>query len=97
MPKGYWIGSMDIDDFEQYKSYISANADPLTTYGARFLVRGGDKEVVEGNMRSRVVVIEFDSYETALACYNSPEYQAAKALRDPVATGDMVIIKGYDG
>ena len=97
MAKGYWIGAMDIEDFDAYKSYIAANADPLGRYGARFLVRGGDKEVVEGQARSRMVAIEIDSYQAALDCYNSPEYQAAKALRDPIATGDMVIIQGYDG
>jgi len=42
------------------------------------------------------VVIEFPSYEAALACYDSPGYQAAKALRDPVSTGDLVIVRGYD-
>jgi uncharacterized protein (DUF1330 family) len=41
------------------------------------------------------VVIEFPSYAAALACYDSPAYQAAKALRDPVSTGDLVIVEGY--
>jgi uncharacterized protein (DUF1330 family) len=53
--------------------------------------------VVEGAARARTVVIEFPSLEQARACYASPEYQAAKALRDPVATGDLVIIEGYGG
>lgn len=76
----------------------SDDPDPFQAeYGARFLVRGGEYELKEGNVRKRTVVIEFDSYETALACYNSPGYQAALALRKPVSTGDMVVIKGYDG
>ena len=97
MTKGYWIGHMDVDDMEVYKTYIAANAAPFAEYGARFLVRGGDQQVREGQMRSRTVVLEFDSYETAVACYESEGYKQAKALRDPVSTGDMVIIKGYDG
>lgn len=97
MAKGYWIGHVDVDDMEVYKTYIEANAAPFAAYGAKFLVRGGDKEQMEGSMRARTVVLEFDSYEKAIECYNSPEYQAAKALRDPVSTGDMVIIKGYEG
>ncbi|MEX0337605.1 MAG: DUF1330 domain-containing protein [Arenibacterium sp.] len=97
MPKGYWIGHVDVDDMEAYKKYVEANASPFAAFGAKFLVRGGEKEQMEGKLRARTVVLEFDSYETALACYNSPEYQAAKALRDPVSTGDMVIIKGYEG
>ena len=97
MPKGYWVAHVDVDDMEAYKAYIAANAAPFAEYGAKFLVRGGRYEQAEGECRSRTVVLEFDSYETALACYNSPGYQAAKALRDPISTGDFVIIEGYDG
>lgn len=97
MAKGYWVAHVDVDDMETYKQYIAANAAPFAEYGARFLTRGGEFEVMEGTVRKRTVVIEFDSYETALACYHSPGYQAAMALRTPVSTGDLVIVKGYDG
>ncbi len=50
-------------------------------FGARFLVRGGKFTGVEGQSRSRNVVIEFPDYETALACYHSPEYQANIKVR----------------
>ena len=97
MAKGYWVARVDINDFETYKSYIAANAAPFAKYGAKFLVRGGEYRVAEGTSRSRNVVIEFPSYAAAIECYDSPEYQAAKALRDPVSEGDLVIIEGYDG
>lgn len=97
MQKGYWIVQVDVDDFEIYKSYIAANAAPFDEFGGRFLVRGGTREVPEGAVRSRTVVIEFPSYQEALACYNSPGYQAAKTLRDPVSTCDLEIIEGYLG
>ncbi len=97
MAKGYWIAHVDVDDMEAYKSYIAANAAPFAEYGANFLVRGGERTVREGTARSRTVVIEFPSYESALACYESQGYQKAKALRDPVSIGDLVIIRGYDG
>ncbi len=97
MAKGYWIGRVDVDDVEQYMKYVAANAAPFAKYGARFLVRAGQFTNPEGSSRSRNVVIEFPSYEAALACYDSPEYQAAKALRDPVSSADLVIIEGYDG
>ncbi len=97
MAKGYWIGHVDVDDIETYQKYIAANAAPLGEYGARFLVRGGDQQVCEGTVRKRTVVIEFDSYERALDCYQSLAYQKAKGIRDMVATADMVIVKGYDG
>lgn len=95
--KGYWIGRVDVNDLEQYKRYIEANAAPFREFGARFLVRGGRFECVEGNSRSRNVVIEFPSYEQALACYRSPGYQAAMALRTAVSVVDMIIIEGFDG
>ena len=60
-------------------------------------MRGGKFEVREGTSRSRNVVIEFKDYETALACYNSPEMPGWIAMRAPHSEGDLVIIEGYDG
>ena len=97
MAKGYWMGRVDIADPERYKAYMTANAVPFKKFGARFLVRGGQFEVPEGASRSRHVVIEFPSYDAALACWKSPEYQAAIKLRQPVSTIDLVIIEGYEG
>lgn len=95
--KGYWIGRVDVDDLERYKLYVEANAVPFREYGAKFLVRGGRFECVEGASRSRNVVIEFPSYEQAMACYRSPGYQAAIALRAPVSVIDLIIIEGHEG
>ena len=97
MAKGYWIAMVDVTNPEVYQDYVKANAAAFRKYGARFLVRGGRGETVEGTTRSRRVVIEFKDYETALACYHSPEYAAAIAIRAPVSTGDLVVIEGYDG
>jgi uncharacterized protein (DUF1330 family) len=97
MAKGYWVARVDVSDPERYKAYIAANAEPFRKYGARFLVRAGRFENPEGTSRTRNVVIEFPSYQAALECYESPEYQAAIQLRVPVSTIDLVIIEGYDG
>jgi uncharacterized protein (DUF1330 family) len=97
MPKGYWIGQMDVRDAVVYDTYRAANAKPLAAYNARFLVRGGTQENVEGKWRARTVIIEFPSYADALACYNSDAYKSAKDIRLPVADGDMLIVEGYDG
>jgi uncharacterized protein (DUF1330 family) len=97
MPKGYWIVRVDVSDPEAYKAYVAANAEAFSKYGARFLVRGGAHETVEGASRARNVVIEFKDYVTALACYHSPEYAAAKALRVAASTADIIVIEGYDG
>jgi uncharacterized protein (DUF1330 family) len=97
MAKGYWIGRVDVHNDEGYKPYAAANPEIFKKYKGRFLVRGGTFECPEGEARSRNVVIEFDTYEQALACYNSPEYQANIKVRKPHALADMVIIEGYDG
>lgn len=95
--KGYWIGRVDVTDEEVYRAYLAANGAAFARYGARYVVRGGPFDAPEGTPRQRNVVIEFPSLDAAKACYHSPEYQAAKALRDPVATGELVIIGGFDG
>lgn len=96
MANGYWIGRVDVSDPAQYAKYVEANGAALTRFGARFLVRGGRFETVEGKSRSRNVVIEFPSYEEALACYRSPEYQATKALRTSASIADLIVIEGYE-
>jgi uncharacterized protein (DUF1330 family) len=97
MAKGYWIAHVDVNDPESYKAYVAANAEPLRKFGAKFIVRGGQFDAKEGRSRSRNVVLEFPSYQAALDCYNSPEYQRAIALRTPYSTADILVIEGYDG
>ena len=97
MPKGYWIANNTVHDAEAYEKYKAANAAPFAKYGARFLVRAGAQESPEGPAHPRSVVLEFPSYADALACYNDPDYQAAKAMRASVADGTLIIVEGYDG
>ena len=97
MTKGYWIVRVDVADQEQYKAYVAANAEPLRKYGARFLVRAGRFETPEGTSRQRNAVIEFPTYQAALDCWKSPEYQTAIKLRQVVSTADLIIIEGYEG
>ncbi|HUB11737.1 MAG TPA: DUF1330 domain-containing protein [Acetobacteraceae bacterium] len=97
MAKGYWIAGVDVTDPEGYQEYIAANAVAFSKYGAKFLVRGGRFEAPEGTARSRNVVLEFNDYETAVACYHSPEYAAARAKRMGRADANLIIIEGCDG
>jgi len=97
MAKGYWIGRVDVHNEEGYKPYAMANLAIFKKFGGRFVVRAGRFEAPEGSARARNVVIEFPDYATALACYNSPEYQANIKVRQPNATADILIIEGYDG
>ncbi|MFN4058102.1 MAG: DUF1330 domain-containing protein [Roseinatronobacter sp.] len=96
MAKAYWVAHVSVHDSEGYAAYIRANALPFAKYGAEFIVRGGPQQVVEGQVRARTVIIAFRDLATAQACYDSPEYQAAKALRNPVSEADVVIVEGYD-
>lgn len=97
MTKGYWVAFADVSDPEGYQAYVVENAKAFRKYGARFLTRGGQGEHPEGQPRSRVVVIEFPSYDAALECYRSPEYAKAKGLRAGKSVMDLAIVPGYDG
>jgi len=96
MPKGYWIARVDVSNPNGYQAYVAANAAAFAKYGGRFVVRGGRFQAPEGTPRSRNVVLEFKDYDTALACYHSPEYAAAKALREPHSVADLLIIEGCE-
>jgi uncharacterized protein (DUF1330 family) len=94
MAKGYWIARVDVRDPERYKDYVATAKPAFEKYGAKFLARGGAYEGMEGKARARNVVIEFPSLQAAKDCYNSPEYQAAKAIRVTVADAEMVLVEG---
>lgn len=94
MPKGYWIARVDVRDPEAYKDYVAAAKLAFDRFGARMLARGGACEQVEGQGRGRNVILEFDSLQAAHDCYHSPEYQAAKAIRQQFADGEIVLVEG---
>lgn len=96
MAKGYWIAHVDVRDPERYKDYVATAKPAFERHGAKFLARGGTWQAMEGKGRGRNVVIEFPSMQAALDCYNSAEYQAAKAIRITVADAEMVIVEGAE-
>jgi uncharacterized protein (DUF1330 family) len=92
--KGYWMAMVDVRDPDIYRKYIDANAAAFSKYGAKFVVRSGRYSNPEGPTGNRHVIIEFESYETALACYDSPEYREALKSRLAASTGHVVIVEG---
>lgn len=94
MPKGYWIAFVTITDPDAYLGYQEHAPAAFAKFGAKFLVRGGAADTLEGEEWQRHVVIEFESKEQALACYNSPEYQAARAHRAAACTANIAIVEG---
>lgn len=97
MAKGYWVVNIEVTDPETYKQYQAFVRPFLATNDGRFLVRGGQLSVVEGQVGSRVVVVEFPSYDHALRAYHSPEYQQAMKTRLNSSTANFAIVEGFDG
>ena len=93
----YLIVETDITDPEQYEQYKAASPGAIAAGGGRFLVRGGEMAVLEGDWTpSRLVVVEFEDLEAAKRFYESPEYQAAIRLREGAANLNMVAVQGID-
>jgi uncharacterized protein (DUF1330 family) len=94
MPKAYWIARVTVTDPERYKLYAEATPAAFNKYGAKVLARGGRYSQLEGEGRPRNVVIEFPSFDDAIACYRSPEYQQARAHRLGAGEAEIVIVEG---
>lgn len=92
MSKAYWIVRVSVRDEQNYPEYLAAADLAFKKFGAKFIVRGGAFERMEGNARERNVVVK--DRPTAAACYASPEYQGARAIRQKYADADFIIIDG---
>jgi uncharacterized protein (DUF1330 family) len=97
LSKAYWIVRVSVRDEQRYPEYLAAAAPAFQKFGAKFVVRGGAFETMEGNARERNVVVEFKDRPTALACYQSPEYRSAMVIRQKYADTDFIIIDGVAG
>jgi len=93
MPKAYWIAQVTVSNPDQYKLYAEGALAAFKKYDAKILARGGRSSQMEGDGRPRNVVIEFSSYDDAVACYNSPEYQSAKVKRKGAGEANIVIVE----
>ena len=90
----YWIAHVTVTDPEAYQGYQALAPAAFAAHGARFLARGGAHEVLEGPVLDRHVVIVFPTLAAARACYQSAEYQAARARREGAAVAHVVIVEG---
>ncbi len=96
MAKGYFIAHVTVRDPEAYKEYVEKDTPILLALGGKFIVRGGQAEVPEGETLDRHVIIEFPSYEAAVAAYNDPEYQKVADIRRRTADSVIVLVEGVD-
>jgi uncharacterized protein (DUF1330 family) len=91
----YLIVETDIHDPEQYERYKAASPAAVAAGGGRFVVRGGELAVLEGDWEpKRLVVLEFENLDAAKRFYESADYQEVKKLRDGAASLRMVAVEG---
>ena len=93
--KAYILVQVDVTNPQQYAEYAKLSPGIIEKFGGRFVARGGRNETLEGTKApTRVVIVEFPSYERAQQFYNSAEYQAAKKLRAGAASAQFVLVEG---
>jgi uncharacterized protein (DUF1330 family) len=94
MPRGYVVARVDVANPEAYARYAQAATKAIADHGGRALARGGRSEALEGEARTRNVVLEFESYDAARRYFYSEQYQAARKLREGAAEIEMVLLEG---
>ena len=92
--KGYRIAMVEIADSEAYPANVATKGVAIAKYGGKRIVCDGRHDDHEGPTGNRHVVVEFESYEQAVACYYSPEYQEVVKLRHTASVGKFVVIEG---
>ena len=93
--KAYVLVQVDVTNPQQYGEYAKLSPGIIEKFGGRFLARGGRAVTLEGTPAAgRVVLVEFPSFERAQEFYASPEYQAAKEVRNGAATAQFVLVEG---
>ncbi|MCL4065413.1 DUF1330 domain-containing protein [Pseudomonas sp. GX19020] len=96
MPAAYWIAHVHVTDAEAYARYAKGATEAIEAHGGSFLARGGRYVQLEGNDRARNVLARFPDLETAVACYNSPAYQAALDHARGAAVRDLVVVEAAE-
>jgi uncharacterized protein (DUF1330 family) len=93
----YVIVETDVTDPERYERYKAAATEAVTAAGGRYVARGGELAVLEGDWRpARLVVLEFQDLAAARRWYESEGYQAARRLREGAARMSLVAVQGID-
>ena len=94
----YWVARSKVNDPVEYKKYTDRLPAIFQRYGAKILARGGRYQLMEGPDKfRRFVVIEFPTFDQAVACFTSPEYEEAAAFRRSGAGEvETIIVEGGD-
>jgi uncharacterized protein (DUF1330 family) len=91
----YVIGEAEITNAEAMKPYGPLIVASVKKYGGKYLARGAKPQVLEGGPAHNILIIEFDSADTARRWYASPEYQAAKAVRQGNSNLRLVLVEDF--
>jgi len=95
MPKAYWVSAyQEIHDENKLAAYAKLAGPAVQAGGGKFMARGMAAQVYEAGIKQRTVIVEFESLATAIACHDSPAYQAAIKALDGGATRDLRIVEG---
>jgi len=94
--KAYWVVRGNILNQEEYSKYIDLAGPTVHKHNGEFLARGGQQIELEGEGFERTVLIEFNSFDEALSCYNSAEYQEALNYVKNSAKRLVTIVEGID-
>ena len=95
--KGYWIALYkEINNTDNLKKYAEIVTPVIKSFGGKPLVRGGKYKLLEGDHFLRTVIWEFPSYEKALECHNSKEYQEGWALAKDTTIRNLQIVEGFN-
>lgn len=92
----YWVSRVHVTDAETYGKYAVLAGPAIEKHGGVFIARGGKQVILEGGAYERTVIARFPSLEAATACYNSPEYQAAKQFTLGSSERHVVAVEGLD-
>jgi uncharacterized protein (DUF1330 family) len=93
----YLVADVQIHDPEGYEAYRAGVLAAARPYGGRYLVRGGQAELLEGTQPpARVVIVEFDSMRQLKAFWDSPQYTPLRRIRERCATSRIYAVEGLD-
>lgn len=91
----YVIVEIEVTDPELYETYKTQAPAAVAAYGGMYIARGGRTQVLEGDWSpKRLVILEFETFEQAVAWWNSPEYSAIKGIRQQATVSKMVALEG---
>lgn len=91
----YLIADIELHDTDKYKEYVEHVPAVIAKHGGKYLVRGGDSQVLEGSWSpARLIVLEFPDRQAALAFYGDPDYAPYKALRHSISDSKLVVVEG---